>query len=539
MPAQFHHQVQQLRKVANHFDAESQQRKLSLIDSISGKKIVFSKSLTDYFECLLFILAFPPDRKTEKQAEQEIVRMAAALKKQPASVRERFVGSGIPFMMYRSAYSHDCTRWLLSHPDCTVAIHSIEDTLFDLNAALKVTLPPPLRSATTAGLSSQDLLDELMPDRKRQLRFIVNELSRLDATPYIKDHFYEGLRIYLDVTPKNKRLSKVYNRIRIPETFYHNELVTHVDVAELLNRELPAETILTEAERKDLIRIIKNSMLVTDRETDPATFMKEDTLRLFHLERGVSVALYGMPAERQLPMESYIGYTMFKNGYPAAYAGGWVFGHRSDFGLNIYDQFRGGESAFMVAQVLRVYRQLFEITHFQVEASQFGLDNPEGIQTGVFWFYYKLGFRPNTASLRQLATSERKKMASRKGYRSSEKTLLTFTESNISLHLRKSVQASVYDITAKVKQLITNKYKGDSTAAEQACTAAFLTKTKCKLAFSGAESEVLKEVSLWAAALNITRQHELQLLLACVQLKPVDEYRYQEKLRQFFGQTQL
>jgi len=303
----------------------------------------------------------------------------------------------------------------------------------------------------------------------------------------------------------------------------------------LLNQRIPKEAVLATAEREKLIRVIKNSMAVTDRETDPATYLKADSLRLFHLERGLSVALYGMPAERQLPMESYVGYTLFKNGYPAAYAGGWVFGWRSDFGLNIYDQFRGGESAYMVAQVLRVYRQLFNINYFQVEASQFGLDNPEGIATGVFWFYYKLGFRPNDPDLRQLAKKEYAKISAGKGYRSSEKTLLKFTESNISLNLKKAIQPGVYDITGKVKQLITKKYRGNSMLAEKNCVADFLAKTGHKNSFSKTEYEVLKEVSLWAAAMNVSDKSTLGLLLDMVKLKTMDEYTYQEKLRLFFG----
>ncbi len=531
----FKQHVNKLRAIVNRYDKESNSLKLSRIRDIAANKIVFNDSLKEYYESLLFIMAFPPDTKTRNLAEKEVIRIANLLKKQPDKTKALFINSGIPFCQYRAAYSHDCTRWLLSHPDCSVAIHEIEDTMLDLNVALKVALPPQLRSETTSGLSSEELLNEMMPNKKLQLGYIINELSRLDSTPYIKDHYYEGLGIQTDFIPKNKLLSRAFNRIEIPETFYHSEIVKQFDVVELLNRKIPKEAVLSETEMEKLIRVIKNSMAITERETDPATYLKEDSLRLFHLERGVSVALYGMPPERQLPMESYIGYTLFKNGYPAAYAGGWVFGYRSDYGLNIYDQFRGGESAYMVAQVLRVYRQLFHVNYFQVEASQFGLDNPEGIATGVFWFYYKLGFRPNDPQLGQLAKKEFLKISAGKGYRSSEKTLLKFTESNISMNLKKAIQPGVYDITSKVKQLIIKKYRGNSIQAEEKCVADFLAKTAHENSFSEAEFEVLKEVSLWTVAMNISDKRRLDLFLEMIKLKPVNEYTYQEKLRLFFG----
>ncbi len=535
MKNNFNRQAKKLRDIANRFDAESIALKISIIFDMATNRVPFTGALSSYHETLLFLMAFPPDKKIFDLAEREVLRLAEILKKQPKKIKELFVNSGIPYTNYRASFSHDCTRWLTSHPDCKVLIHKIENTSFDLNEALKVTVPSQERSETTAGFTNEELLNELSPDKELQLSFIINELSRLDNLPYIKDHYYDGLGIQTEVVPKNKLLSKSYNRIEIPEVFYHNDLVKHFDVLDLLNKKLPAEAVLTESGKRNLIRVIKNSMAMTERETDPATYLKEDTIHLYHLERGVSIAIYGMPQARQLPMESYIGYTLFKNGYPAAYAGGWVFGWRSDYGLNIYDQFRGGESAFMVAQVLRLYRQLFQINYFQVEATQFGLDSPEGIATGVFWFYYKLGFRPVDIQLRLLAKTEYKKIKSRKGYRSSEKTLLKFTENNISLTFGNKVQSGVYDITNQVKKMIIKKYKSNSQRAEQECVNEFLIKTTCKDSFTNEEYEVLKEVALWASAMNITDVSQLKIMLCMVKLKPVDEYQYQEQLRLFFS----
>jgi hypothetical protein len=534
MKDKFKQRVNKLREIVNRFDPESNRQKLLLINEINVNKIQFTNVLNTYHESLLFIMAFPLDTQFKTLAEKEILKISALLKKQPEKTKEQFLNSGIPFSEYFASFSHDCTRWLLTHPHCSVEIYNFENTLFDLNEVLKVTVPSVERSETTAGLSNDDLLQELVPDKKLQLQYIINELSRLDEIPYIKDHYYDGLGVQTISTPNNKLLSKAFNTIKIPEVFYHDELIKHFDVAELLDRRIPEESVLSDSEKKNLIRVIKNSMMITERETDPATYMNEETLRLFHLERGVSVALYGMTAERQLPMESYIGYTMFKNGFPAAYAGGWIFGNRSDYGLNIYDQFRGGESAYMVAQILRVYRQLFNINYFIVEATQFGLDSPEGIETGVFWFYYKLGFRPVDSKLRQLAANEYRKISANKNYRSSKVTLIKFTKSNIFLNLGKGVQPGVYDITEKVKKMIIKRFKSNSIIAEESCVKIFLEKINSKESFSKDEYEVLKQVSLWAAAMKIDDKSKLDLMFQMVKLKPVDEYRYQEKLRLFF-----
>lgn len=534
MKFNFNRQVKKLRDVISRFDPESNRLRLSLINEIAQNKILYTAILTTYYESLLFIMAFPPDKKTLDLAEREVRRITALLKKQPQKVKELFINSGIPFSGYGGSFLHDFLRWLLSNPDATVSINSIDNTLFDLNEVLKVTLPSQQRSITTIGYTNENLLNELVPDKNQRLPYIINELSRLDSTPFIKDHYVRGLALFVDITPKNKWLSKAHNRIEIPEYFFHSEMIKHFDVRDLLNRKIPDAAVLSEPEKQKLIRVIRNAMVMTERETDPITYMKEDSLRLYYLERGVSVALYGMTPDRQLPMESYIGYTLFKNGYPAAYAGGWVFGWRSDYGLNIFDQFRGGESAYMVTQVLRVYRQLFHVNYFLVEPSQFGLDGKEGIETGVFWFYYKLGFRPVDLRLRQLAKNEYEKIKSTKGYRSSRETLIKFTDSNIFLMLGKRVQPGVYDITNKVNNMIIKKFRSNSRQAEQVCVDNFLTITRSRETFSKDEFEVLKEVSLWASATNIS-DNRLNLLHQMVKTKPVDEYRYQEQLRLFFS----
>ena len=71
-----------------------------------------------------------------------------------------------------------------------------------------------------------------------------------------------------------------------------------------------------------------------------------------------------MKPSRRLPFESYIGYLAFKNGLPVAYGGGWIFFRRCKFGINVLDAYRGGEAAFLFAQLMRVYHQHFQCKSF-------------------------------------------------------------------------------------------------------------------------------------------------------------------------------
>ncbi len=109
---------------------------------------------------------------------------------------------------------------------------------------------------------------------------------------------------------------------------------------------------------------------------------------------------------------------IFKNGVPCGYAEGLTLFERTEVGLNLFYTFREGESAWVYARLLRLMRQLLGARVFSVEPYQLGFHNDEGIQSGAFWFYRKLGFRPALPRLARLVEREERKLAERPGYRS-------------------------------------------------------------------------------------------------------------------------
>jgi hypothetical protein len=174
----------------------------------------------------------------------------------------------------------------------------------------------------------------------------------------------------------------------------------------VLRRSLPRPASLRPAEATRLIDTARGVLAARGRETDPVTYANPGEVTMFRLERGVDVALFGLAPPHRLPIETYVGFVAARNRIPVAYGGGWVFFDRCEIGINLFEEFRGGESAWIFAQVLRTYRQWFRIAQFLVPPYQFGQDNTEAIRSGAFWFYYRLGFRPTAPRLRQLADAE-------------------------------------------------------------------------------------------------------------------------------------
>jgi hypothetical protein len=377
------------------------------------------------------------------------------------------------------------------------------------------------------------LLDTLQVPVKDRLQFLITELSKLDKQPYIKDHLFESLGIYCDIIPRNRKYSIAYNRIPANEISLRKEPVKYFDHFELFGRPVENPVFLNNPERDQLITVIKNSMALTDRETDTVSFMEENSLRLYRLDHGIAVAIYGAVPDRQLPLESYIGFTLFVNGFPVAYGGAWIFGEIANFGINIFDMYRGAESGYFLCQLLRLYRQVFKVSYFEIEPYQFGLDNPEGILSGAFWFYFRYGFRLQDKKLHWISLQEKEKINANKKYRTPAKTLVRFTQCNMVLRLGKGVPAGLADITGKIIKFISKEYQNDTIRAETDCVERFKTLMGIDTV-NREETQVLKEVSLWAAALGITDKKRLQLLADMVTIKPADLYAYQELLLEFF-----
>ncbi len=537
MSSAFKNKVVKLRALITRFDAASNESKLTTLQELSKCELPGSRSLIDYADLLQFLQAFPPDRKTLKAAEKELSRLVRFVIRSGDRSNKSLINSGLPCTPYVSKFSHDLCRWLLQEDGCRIRIDHFEDAEFDLNKVLAITLPSLERSETTSGAENMELLGTLQVRHDQDVRFLLDELSKLDHTPRIKDILFDGLGLYLRILPKDKAFSRSFNRIPTPRPYFHEGILKEFDQWELLERPLGAATEMNGPAMLSAIRAVKLSMVLTDRETDPTTYLDDRTFRLFALERGISVAIYGMVPSRQLPLESYIGYTLFKNGFPAAYGGAWVFGRRADFGINIFEAFRGGESGYMLCQLLRVYRQVFKVEHFEIQPYQFGLDNQDGITTGAFWFYHRYGFRPTDQQLLELCENEVKKRKARKNHRTSTQVLIRFTQSNMALNLSAGRQPGVYDITDQVKHLIRVRYKGDRAQAEIESMRKFLARTGCSKGKDPDVIQVLREVALWAEATNQKDPGKLNLLVRMIDTKPIDPFRYQELLLRYFEQA--
>lgn len=526
-----------LKEIAHKFDKETTIDKKSFLTTLSGLALPTGKHLLQYHDLLLFLCAYPGDSYLHHLAKKELKRIAAYGKKSRATKKPFPENEGLPFANTVTRFSPNFLKWLIQHSDLKVEYDSFNDPVLNLNDILNITLPAILKPETTAGLNNEDLLRVLHIKPSQYIPFLLGQLDELNEWPLLKELFIDRMELYVKLVPKNVQFSRAFNCMKVKQIYYHQDLLKQFNHEQLINEPLHTMRLPGKEERQQLHKLIKNAMALTVREIDPATFLEEDTIRLYDTERGLTIAIYSMLPEMQLPLETYFGFTIFKNGIPVSYGGIWAFGKLARIGLNIFEPFRNGESGYILCQLLRLIKQAFGVNYFEIEPYQFGLDNPEGISSGAFWFYHKYGFRPVDSKLKLLAKNEYQKIKTRKNYRSSAETLLRFTESNIGLNIGDKVPQDVLDVTTKILSVIKKGWKNNYRLPKQEAINIFCISEQIETkTLSSIQKKVLEDLALWAMAMNVRKTEQLNLMKQMVYAKTKDDYAYQQLLLDFFEQ---
>ena len=217
-----------------------------------------------------------------------------------------------------------------------------------------------------------------------------------------------------------------------------------VRLNEVLDQPLPALRKLPLKQGEKALDLAREGATIRYRELYGFTHGDPRHVYYVTLGRGVKLFVFGLPAEKRLPLRACHAVTIFKNGVAVGYFEGLSLFERMESGFNLYYTFREGETAWLYAWILNVMRHLVGVTTFAIDPYQIGFENEEGIESGAFWFYRKLGFRPTSRDVLELVEKEEQKIATRSGYRTPARTLRRLAESPMIFELNKA-QAGDWD----------------------------------------------------------------------------------------------
>ncbi len=210
------------------------------------------------------------------------------------------------------------------------------------------------------------------------------------------------------------------------EFFYHTApLLRRADVS--LDAELKSPplsmTKLSRTRGEQMLELARDTSAMRFRELHGFTYGDPSNVYRAELGRGVEVFVSGVLPDHRLPVRTYHAGMFFKNAVPIGYIETLTYRKQMEVGFNLYYTFREGETAWLYGRLLRLFQQLLGVTLFIVDPYQLGLHNEEAIESGAFWFYRKLGFRPEDAEVAKILDKEEKKLRAQPDYRTPTRTL--------------------------------------------------------------------------------------------------------------------
>jgi hypothetical protein len=221
------------------------------------------------------------------------------------------------------------------------------------------------------------------------------------------------------------------SRTRIPrrEIFYHvNPFLKRADVSLETEFAAPGITFNEVPRPRKILDAIADTSAVRYRELWGFTHPDAGHVYQADLGRGVDMFFFGVPKQWRLPLRAYHAGMFFKNGVPIGYVEGLSLFERMEVGFNLYYTFREGETAWLYARILKLFRERLHVTCYSVDPYQLGHENDEAIDSGAFWFYRKLGFRTTSAKIAPLIEREETRIRTNPSYRTPPATLRKLAE---------------------------------------------------------------------------------------------------------------
>ncbi len=402
-----------------------------LLRRISKRRITPGETLIRYHELLLFIRAYPQSASVLNLAKQQLSSFRERVEKIEASDADMSAFadpsvSGVAGTSVTDTFTYDIVRWLVNRHSNEV---EFDWDWFEDDYRIAESWPRfmPLLEEDAFVEANVPYVEWLRKarGRQREVPWLIRRFESLTRTDREKAELYNAQKLYVTWTPAG-RATRTLMQLPVKKVFFHRTpLIQRRDVSFREELEKPASEImrLSLSQGRRMLELARETSTMRYREL--YGFTHGDAERVLHVDlgRGVELYIFGVPRERRLPLRAYHAAMIFKNGVPVAYFEGLSLGERMESGFNLYYGFREGETAWIYARILNVFRRLLGVTAFAIDPYQVGFENEEGIQSGAFWFYRKLGFRPVRRELLQLTEREEGKLQSRKNYRTSAATL--------------------------------------------------------------------------------------------------------------------
>ena len=442
--------IKRLDALRNRYGDAAAAEKLVLLDAIAGADTRSASDLRRLHRALCFLRAFPDNRGILERVVPVLDGFASRVTALHEGERRRLVDSGIAGTNLHYRFSYEVASWLARRFPGVAAIDWDE---FEEPGRLEELLQHLLHHAETdyfdsGWVSARDWIDIAVGHRRdNDFDWLMAELGDRGHHARFWTSLYNAAEVPLRCTLAETGLSTTRNVLPVRRVRYRSTPMQGTVVNPKAGIAKPVRQVrrLEADAGAALLDVAMASLAARHRETIHFNYANPAEVWLADVGRGVQVAATGLLPAQRYPLECTMGFLILSNGVPIGYGGSSMFYRQANTGINIFADYRGSEAAWLWVQVMRVFHALSGCTRFIVNPYQFGGDNPEALESGAFWFYYRLGYRPVDAGVRKLARNEYGKLAGGSGYRTPVGMLRKLAVCDMHLTLPAARQSELFD----------------------------------------------------------------------------------------------
>ena len=468
--------LKRLEILKDRFAEGESASKIGLIEEIAKNRLGSSKDLLRFHEVLCFLRAYPDDE--ELLGVVESVLHAFGARKDLHRFRKELTDTGMvgtdinyPFFWFTAA-------WLAKHWPDQLFVDWKEfkkkDRLDKILHLLVTYCETP--ALDEIGYTLREWIEHLKGPAETDAAFLIRRFGAFKSDSFGRETIYEDIDVPLRMAPGPGTPARTHEKYGPAKVVFQTEPLSRRRPSIRDDVKLPPRsvTLLSPREGQKLIDLARAAMVTRSRDLDVFVHGDKRDVRLIDCGGGLQFACFSSVPERRLMLEAVYGLLTLKNGIPAGNVLiSSLFGS-SAIAYNVFDTFRGADSAMVYGRILAISHRLFGADTFIVDPYQLGHNNPEGLHSGAWWFYYKLGFRPYDAEVRRVLKGELARKKADPRHRSTIATLQKLTAENMYFYLKKPRpdvlgRFSIGNVGLAVSRYLSDRFGADREGALRTC----------------------------------------------------------------------
>ena len=413
------------------FGAAAADAKLAMLKQLARTRLGSARAVMRLHEALCFIRAYPDNAAVLAQVQAMLAGFAA--RTDLRAHRLALADSGIAGTALGCRFFAGQAQWLARRWPDRLRLDRSEP---DAEARIARALPPLLTPAEASSLvelkpPGYAALDRLCGRDETDAVFLLRRIAAMPGNGFTRDAYSDTMDAGFVLVPGPDTPSRSAAHFAGAPMVFCREAPprTRPDLRAEIARAPRSVHRMSLRDGAAIVELARAAMVTRRRSLEAFSFADARDAWLVDHGDGLATAFIGVVPPRRHAVASYYGGVTLRNGVPIGYGQSDIVGCSAALSFNTFDTFRGGEAAFTFARWLAALWHVFGTTSFSLEPYQLG--NDEALESGAWWFYAKLGFRPRDPATARLARDEHARVQRSPRHRTLPSTLRRLAERHL------------------------------------------------------------------------------------------------------------